>query len=102
MVATRATSFRPLPRYPLRRVIHEWVTDAACRGEPPATFFPERERGVDVNAVLWRARAVCNSCPVSVECLHYALADPELEGVWAGTTTRERRDLRLRLARPAS
>jgi WhiB family redox-sensing transcriptional regulator len=38
--------------------------------------------------------ALCEGCEVRVECLDFAMADPNLEGTWGGTTTRERRRLR--------
>ena len=38
--------------------------------------------------------ALCEGCEVRVECLDFAMADPNLEGTWGGTTTRQRRTLR--------
>ena len=65
-----------------------WMSDAACRGEPTATFIPERGG----NAAS--SRVICAGCSVRDECLAYALADSELEGFWAGTTTKERQRMR--------
>jgi len=66
---------------------------AACRGVPTAMFFPtaeyERKTGAESEATL-RAKAICASCPVSGACFQYAVANPELTGIWGGTTTRER------------
>ncbi len=31
------------------------------------------------------AKAVCVACPVRRDCLSYALASPDLVGIWAGT-----------------
>jgi len=45
-----------------------------------------------------RARAICGGCAVSAECVRYAMEDPDLEGVWAGLTAKERRALRRRVA----
>ncbi|NNM44593.1 WhiB family transcriptional regulator [Knoellia koreensis] len=39
------------------------------------------------------AVAVCRSCPVARECLAYALAAGERDGVWGGFTNAERRGL---------
>jgi WhiB family redox-sensing transcriptional regulator len=66
----------------------EWMKRAQCRGEDPALFFPS----LGGNAA--KARGICSICPVRPECLAYALADPELAGVWGGTSDRERRKLR--------
>jgi Transcription factor WhiB len=45
---------------------------------------------VEATAKQWR----CAECPVRTECLRYALADPDLVGVWGGTTGAMRRDMR--------
>lgn len=36
------------------------------------------------------ATKLCRGCPVQTACLTYALANPELEGVWGATTTAQR------------
>jgi len=43
---------------------------------------------------LDRARAVCGGCPVREQCYQYAMGDPDLMGMWAGFTEKERRELR--------
>lgn len=65
-----------------------WMDRAACRGENVATFFTQRGGRTDL------ARAICATCPVHAVCLRYALDDPDLDGIWAATTTRERRAIR--------
>ena len=37
------------------------------------------------------AKSVCAVCPVRQACLEHALAHREREGIWGGTTERERR-----------
>jgi WhiB family redox-sensing transcriptional regulator len=69
----------------------EWHADAACRGHSPSTFV--LGRGANA-AVMDRARAICDRCTVSEQCLDFALADPDAVGIWAGTTGAERRLLR--------
>jgi len=61
-----------------------WMALAACRGMPVETFV------VKLGSTCEAARAVCADCPVTAECLSYALADPELEGVWGGTSSSKR------------
>jgi WhiB family redox-sensing transcriptional regulator len=68
-----------------------WHSEAACRGTDPSTFV--LGRGANA-AVMARARAICDRCTVSEQCLDFALADPDAVGVWAGTTGTERRLLR--------
>jgi WhiB family redox-sensing transcriptional regulator len=67
-----------------------WVREARCRGVSPAVFFVGRGDSVD------QARAICKRCPVRIECLEYALAWPQLLGVWAGTTVAQREEARER------
>lgn len=59
------------------------MDDGACRGAHVETWFPEQP---DFRA----AKRVCRRCPVIAECLDYALAKPELFGVWGGTSPTER------------
>jgi WhiB family redox-sensing transcriptional regulator len=74
-----------------------WRRDAACAaaarsgGMSVNDWFPERGDCVAVR----RALAVCAECPVRVRCLEFALREGHLqaEGVWGGTTGRERRRL---------
>jgi WhiB family redox-sensing transcriptional regulator len=68
-----------------------WHAEAACRGAGTAAFFPSRGANA---GTLARARAVCSTCPVTVECRSFALADPDVTGTWGGTTGAERRQLR--------
>jgi WhiB family redox-sensing transcriptional regulator len=69
---------------------YQWMTRAACRHMDPELFFPSP--GQDGRA----ARAVCAACPVRRPCLAYALAAPDVVGIWAGTTRLERAELCLR------
>jgi WhiB family transcriptional regulator, redox-sensing transcriptional regulator len=71
-----------------------WQQQAACRGAGTARFFPAE------GSSLMRARRVCARCPVSDECLRYALAHPSLKGIWAGTSERRRRKLRVAAGLP--
>ena len=66
-----------------------WQRYAACRGQGIEEFFPEEGSGAT------RAAAICAPCPVAEECLAYALDNPALKGVWAGTSERRRRRMRM-------
>lgn len=75
------------------RAQDDWRDDAACRGEDTALFFPDSEAQGDA------ARAICTVCPVRRECLNWALATNQREGIWGGMNERERRrERRLRQA----
>ena len=72
-----------------------WRGSAACAGVDSEMFFPETATGVKT------ARSICAPCLVKAECLAFALeSDPW--GVWAGTTRRERREMRRDEHRPVS
>jgi hypothetical protein len=43
-----------------------------------------------IDKVNEEAKAVCRTCPVIQKCLDYALSAQEAEGVWGGTTAKER------------
>ena len=68
-----------------------WMADAACLEHPEVEFVPRLGRS-EANADA--ARAICAGCLCRADCLGYALADESLLGIWAGTTTAERRELR--------
>lgn len=73
-----------------------WAVDAACSGMDTETFFPgnQSHRGMQIQAEQ-EAKQVCNSCPVSTECLNYALENHEdlLGGIFGGFTYEERKKL---------
>ncbi len=62
-----------------------WRQKGACRGLDPVIFYPVQEEEADA------AKAICATCPVQEACLEYALANRERDGVWGGTTAKERR-----------
>lgn len=74
----------------------DWRLQARCRGMDPDLFFPEHGgSGNDTRS----AKAVCAECPVSHECLDFALHNFDTHddyGVWGGTSVIERRVLRRR------
>jgi WhiB family redox-sensing transcriptional regulator len=58
-------------------------------------FFPEEYEPSDVA----QAKKVCNDCWIKDKCLAYALSINEKEGVWGGTTPKERRNIRRKARR---
>jgi WhiB family redox-sensing transcriptional regulator len=63
-----------------------------CRDLPADWFHPDRGESTG------EARAVCAACPVRPDCLQWAITNGERFGVWGGTSERERRRIRRRLA----
>lgn len=71
-----------------------WFDRANCVDCDPEPFFPEVGAAGDARAATEIAKRVCEPCEVRTECLAYAMAHPELEGVWGGLTEGERGVLR--------
>jgi len=59
-----------------------------CTQVDPAVWFPIK------GGSPRPAKAICARCDILANCLQDALDDPSLEGVWGGTTEREREHLR--------
>lgn len=76
----------------------EWHKEAVCAQTDPEVFYPEG------NTTTKQAKAICKICPVSSECLEYALSGIEAYGIWGGKTATERlKMLPLRkIGRPVS
>jgi WhiB family redox-sensing transcriptional regulator len=74
---------------------YAWLEQAACRGEQSAVFFPPAtfERKEVRLARERSAKAICRTCPVTEQCLDYALRTREPHGVWGGLNEVERRQL---------
>lgn len=68
--------------------ISNWRELANCRESDPDTFGfgPEELTAEQVVA----AKAICKVCDVRADCLSYALATNQREGIWGGMTYDER------------
>jgi WhiB family transcriptional regulator, redox-sensing transcriptional regulator len=91
----------PLVRWMMRDVFGDvgpgvelpaWRRRAACVGRPLAWFVPDTTRGrhPDYSAAL----AVCEACPVRVECAEDAYANGDDDGVRGGMTPAARAQAR--------
>ena len=78
--------------------IESWRGSAACRSVEPDLFFPIGTTGTALHHIA-AAKAVCATCPVTSECLDFALETNQDSGVWGGTSEEERRQLRRARAR---
>lgn len=84
----------PIDRRPRQPISQEWDWQvvAACRGMDVEIFFhpyddehrTRRERRID------HAKAICQDCPVMMQCRNHALATREPYGVWGGLSESER------------
>ena len=75
----------------------DWRDHAACRDEDPELFFPVGTSGPALLQIA-EAKAVCRRCPVSSECLKWALTSGQDAGVWGCMSEDERRALKRRNA----
>lgn len=73
--------------FSLRDIHHR--TDRACIGTDTELFFV----GGDDPDLLEPARERCRRCPIVAGCLLYALTH-DVDGIWGGTTSREREQIR--------
>lgn len=73
----------------------DWQNRAACLGRAPKEFIPDDTGNRSITEdVHWRALKICARCPVTGECLEYALENREEFGIWGNTTPRQRRAIR--------
>jgi len=72
-----------------------WRLLAECRYMDPELFFPasppsrSRQRVAATQAQV-KAKAICARCPVSAECLAFAVRTRQAYGIWGGLTQEER------------
>ncbi len=83
---------RPNLPGPIEKLLHaatpEWFQRAACRDLGPELFYPTpRTKPSELRA----AKQVCAECPVSEECLDYALDNREERGIWGGVSPESRK-----------
>lgn len=68
----------------------QWKDHALCAQIGGDLWFPEK------GGSTREAKQVCRRCPVTAECLDYALAHQEQFGIYGGLSERERRPLERR------
>lgn len=76
----------------------DWRHRAACKDEDPELFFPVGTSGPALLQIT-EAKAVCRRCPVVAECLTWAIATGQDDGIWGGMSEDERRATNRRNAR---
>lgn len=78
----------PTGHEPLAFEREAWTARGACRGMETTVFFP------GLSEATRPAKEICAGCPVTAECLDYALRTGQKFGIWGGTSERERRRMR--------
>lgn len=76
-----------IPRFVLK-------DNPACAETDPELFFPQETESWDGRILnkytnLAAAKQICDSCPLKIDCLEYALKNVEV-GIWGGTTEEQR------------
>ena len=73
--------------------ISTWQYSALCRQHSTNLFFPPAtfEKKGDREKREFKAKAVCNGCPVKLDCLEEAKEIEEPFGIWGGLNEVERK-----------
>jgi len=59
-------------------------------GVDPELFFPAKS---EMQQRASELKPICGACPSSIACLKYAIENKIYDGIWAGTSAKERRDI---------
>lgn len=87
------------------RRIDEIPRGGNCVGHSPDMWFPMADKSQpgqfsqnyrQAKADTEAAKAICDTCPIKIDCLSYGLYH-EMFGIWGGATERERHKLRKQL-----
>jgi WhiB family redox-sensing transcriptional regulator len=70
-----------------------WRERAKCKDVDPSLFFPVGVTG-EAELQIRRAKEFCQTCPVSLDCLEFALRTNQEYGIWGGKDEEERRIIR--------
>jgi hypothetical protein len=72
--------------------IPAWHARAGCAGHDWTMWFPPETGN---SAAAFKAKVICRTeCPVTAECLQFAMDNHEKHGIWGGLGEKQRRDLR--------
>ena len=75
-----------------------WMDHSICatHDDPDLWFRATRTANL---AELRESQRICANCPVTAQCLEYALAENIHEGIWGGATPTDRRNITRRSKR---
>jgi len=69
-----------------------WRSKAACLGKDTELFFPAGSSGPALEQAE-QAKTICRQCQVITQCLEWAVATGQNNGIWGGLTEEERHAL---------
>jgi WhiB family redox-sensing transcriptional regulator len=79
------------PTQTFLQVIVDWQDASLCTQTDPDLFFAaDNERGRAKNERIAQAKAICNQCPVILNCLQRAVYTNDAYAIMGGTTPEER------------
>lgn len=70
-----------------------WMTQGNCTDPSidPEWFFPQNE--IQTNPETKLALKMCETCPVRMECLAYAINNYPIDGIWGGMRHKQLKDI---------
>jgi WhiB family transcriptional regulator, redox-sensing transcriptional regulator len=77
----------------------KWQAEAACKGHGSLFFAPKSERPQPRARREAKARRICLTCPVLIECRSWARDNCEY-GFWGGESEEQRHLLGFRVSAP--
>ena len=81
----------------MRMQLNPDLARCATSKADPDIFFMDDKDEPNYDATKTRlALAICGQCPIQKQCLQFAIKE-EMEGVWGGTTTKERKSIIFRV-----
>lgn len=67
----------------------DWRERALCKGKDTNIFYPEINAKGGKRQIA-DVKAICKICPVSSDCLTFAINNDEQFGIWGGLLPKER------------
>lgn len=67
----------------------EWILDGICSQVDPELWFAAGKGNPTAPA-----KAICRVCPARTPCAEWAIGQDNLQGVWGGTSERDRGKIR--------
>ena len=81
-------------------VVQEWMDDAECVGYNPNWWFTDGL--AHKKAETQMAMEICNECPVTAQCLNYAMSQRLSDGIFGGLRAHQRNELHKKHLRKAN
>lgn len=71
----------------------DWISSAKCTTDNHNLFFSKYKRDQE------KAKSICQSCPVQLECLEFAINNECNYGIYGGLSSQEREQYAIRKER---